>query len=101
LRSEATNVVALPLAARPVVAAEAVAAPSQPARIIAYHGWQRPLPAGGDIQESFTYDELDQMSIADKQRALLDVIYGDQVTHHTLDQLLVAAGRVKTDASTN
>ena len=99
LRSEATNVVALPLAARPAVAAAALAAPPQPARVIAYHGWQRPLPEGGDIQESFTYHELNQMSLADKQRALLDVVYDDRVTHHTLDRLLAAAGRVKTDGS--
>ncbi|HJQ25954.1 MAG TPA: hypothetical protein VKA60_18695 [Blastocatellia bacterium] len=100
LRSEATNVVALPLAARPPIATEAVAALQQPARVIAYQGWQRSVPELGDNrQESFTYNDLDQMSIADKQRALLDVIYSDQVTHHMLDQLLIAAGRVKTDAS--
>jgi tetratricopeptide (TPR) repeat protein len=96
----AGNVVILPLAVRPMVAAETVAAPSQPGRVLAYHGWQRSLPEPCDtLQQSFTYNDLDQMSIADKQRALLDVIYSDQVTHHTLDQLLAAAGRVKTDVS--
>lgn len=97
--SVATNVVAMPVAARPASTVEANAAPAQPGRVIAYHGWQRCLPEPSEaLQESFTDNDLDQMSIADKQRALLDVIYSDRVTHHTLDQLLAAAGRVKADA---
>jgi len=97
--SIATNVVALPVATRPASPVEANAAPAQPGRVIAYHGWQRCLPEPSDaLQESFTNNDLDQMSIADKQRALLDVIYSDRVMHHTLDQLLAAAGRVKADA---
>ncbi|MFL6277904.1 MAG: tetratricopeptide repeat protein [Blastocatellia bacterium] len=95
----ATNVVTMPVATRPASTVEANAAPTQPGRVIAYHGWQRCLPEPFDaLQESFTYNDLDQMSIADKQRALLDVIYSDSVTHHTLDQLLAAAGRVEADA---
>jgi tetratricopeptide (TPR) repeat protein len=97
--SAATNVVAMPVATRPASTVEADAVPAQPGRVIAYHGWQRCLPEPSEaLQESFTDNDLDQMSIADKQRALLDVIYSDRVTHHTLDQLLAAAGRVKADA---
>jgi tetratricopeptide (TPR) repeat protein len=95
----ATNVVALPFTARPVLAARAGATPSEPARIIAYRGWQPSAPEQPNaLREVFTYNDLEQMSIADKQTALLNVIYSDNVTHDTLDELLVAAGKVKSEA---
>ncbi|MEN3332320.1 MAG: hypothetical protein V7641_1685 [Blastocatellia bacterium] len=94
-----SNVVALPVAARPLLDAQIVGAP--PGRVIAYHGWQRPMPEQADaLQEIFTCGDLEQMSIADKQMALLTVIYNDNVTHNTLDQLLAAAGKVTAKAPT-
>jgi tetratricopeptide (TPR) repeat protein len=94
-----SNVVAMPAAARPPVSLDANAAGSPPARVIAYHGWQRPTPEQADaLQEIFTSGDLEQMSIADKQTALLNVIYSDNVTHHTLDQLLATAGKVTAKA---
>jgi tetratricopeptide (TPR) repeat protein len=99
---EPTNVVAMPVVARPVAAAQAGAAAPQPGRVIAYHGWQQPRPESTDLfQETFSAADLEHMSIADKQMALLTVIYSDNVTHHTLDHLLLAAGKVTPDASIN
>lgn len=93
------NVVTLPVAARPTVAFDALAAPPQPGRVIAYHGWQQPLPEPAEpSHEMFTPEDLKQMSIADKQAALLAVIYSDDVTHDTLDPLLVAAGKAMNDS---
>jgi tetratricopeptide (TPR) repeat protein len=93
------NVVAMPVVARPVVSLNANAVSPQPGRVIAYHGWQRPTPEQVDaLQEIFTSGDLEQMSIADKQTALLNVIYSDNVTHHTLDQLLATAAKVTAKA---
>ena len=94
-----SNVVTLPVAARPLLEARVVGAP--PGRVIAYQGWQRPMPEQADaLQEILTSGDLEQMSIADKQMALLTVIYSDNVTHNTLDQLLVTAGKVTAKAPT-
>lgn len=93
------NVLTMPVAARPAVSLDAGAAPSEPARVIAYHGWQQPTPDAPDaLPEQFTHEDLNRMSIHDKQAALLDVIYSDDVTHETLDPLLIAAGKVTADA---
>lgn len=93
----ADNVVALPLAARrpqPPL--------SQPGRVIAYHGWQQTSPQPSPYrQEVFTPNDLKQMTIADKQAALLTVLYSDDVTHDMLDPLLIAAGKVTTDTPTS
>jgi hypothetical protein len=95
----AHNVVAMPVAARPLVAVDANVAGAPLARVIAYHGWQQPTPEQADaLQEIFTSGDLEQMSIADKQMALLNVIYSDNVTHHTLDQLLATAAKVTAKA---
>jgi tetratricopeptide (TPR) repeat protein len=94
-----SNVVNMPVAARPLVALDANVAGSPPARVIAYHGWQQPTPEQADaLQEIFTSGDLEQMSIADKQMALLNVIYSDNVTHHTLDQLIATAAKVTAKA---
>jgi hypothetical protein len=93
----ASNVIALPLAARRVVESPG-AAPRQPARVIAYSGWQQQAADSADTsQESFTPAELRQLSICDKQKALLTVIFHDDVTHDTLDRLLGCAGKVVPD----
>ena len=97
-----SNVVTMPVAARPLVALQANVAGSPPARVIAYHGWQQPTPEQADaLQEIFTSGDLEQMSIADKQMALLNVIYSDNVTHHTLDQLIATAAKVTAKAPAN
>ena len=99
----AHNVIALPLAPRPAVSPAATGTANPPlARIIAYHGWRQAIPKPSDtLPEIFTPGDLEQMSIADKQTALLTVIYGDDVTHDTLDQLLAAASKVTTDKPTH
>jgi tetratricopeptide (TPR) repeat protein len=93
----ASNVITLPLNARAV--APPVDAASQPmARVISYRGWQQPANDSADIaQESFTAGELRQMSIHDKQKALLTVIFNDDISHDTLDRLLACAGKIITD----
>lgn len=94
-----SNVVAMPVAARSVAALQVGVAQTQPGRVIAYHGWRQPKPEAADpLQETFTAGDLEHMSIADKQTALLTIIYSDNVTHHTLDHLLSAAGKVMPDA---
>ena len=40
--------------------------------------------------ELLTPDSLEQMTIADKQMALLGIIYDDEVTHDRLDDLILA-----------
>jgi tetratricopeptide (TPR) repeat protein len=91
-----SNVIALPLAAR-AVAPSADDAPQQPARVIAYHGWQQPQSDTEFSEASFTPSELRQMSIHDKQKALLTVIFHDDVSHDTLDRLLACAGLIASD----
>jgi tetratricopeptide (TPR) repeat protein len=89
----AHNVIAMPIAARPP--ASLGAAQAQPGRVIAYHGWRQPLSQPTEASpDTFTAEDLNRMSIHDKQAALLSVIYSDDVTHDTLDPLLVAAGKV-------
>jgi tetratricopeptide (TPR) repeat protein len=102
LPAAAHNVVAMPFAPRPAIAPIAGTVRPQLARVLAYHGWRQSLPKPSEtLPETFTPGDLEQMSIADKQTALLTVIYGDDVTHDTLDQLLTAAGKVTTDTPTH
>jgi hypothetical protein len=91
----ASNIVALPL--RP--SAPSAASPSGPARVIAYRRQQAAeQPAAlSDEREIFTVAELPALSLHDKQKALLTVIFSDDVTHATLDRLLACAGCVMTD----
>lgn len=99
---ESNNVVAMPIVARPVGASQVGVTQQQPGRVIAYHGWQQPVPEPADhFQETLTAADLEHMSIADKQTALLTVIYSDNVTHHTLDHLLLAAGKITLDGPVN
>jgi tetratricopeptide (TPR) repeat protein len=97
-----SNVIALPTTPRPMAGVSASTGQSQSAQIIAYHGWKQVSPkATNGAPEKFTPGDLQQMSIADKQHALLQVIYSEDVTHDQLDRMLDAAGSVITDVSVN
>lgn len=92
-----SNVIAVPFAARSAQSPRNDS-PQQPARVIAYSGWQQPAADAADISaESFTPAELRQMSIPAKQKALLTAIFHDDVTHDTLDRLLACAGKIIPD----
>jgi tetratricopeptide (TPR) repeat protein len=101
------NVVALLPRARVLASLDQSASThAQPARIITY----RPRLVAEQIEiappdaregrlepTSFAAAELAELSIHDKQKALLTVIFDDEVTHETLNRLLVCAGCVETD----
>ncbi|MFL6214653.1 MAG: hypothetical protein ACJ74J_12265 [Blastocatellia bacterium] len=94
----ASNIITLPLAARVAAAPSRDGSTSPPARVIAYHGWHQTASESAEVSpESVTPGELRQMSIHEKQKALLTVIFDDDVRHDTLDRLLTCAGKIIID----
>jgi hypothetical protein len=96
---EASNVTYLPFAvyASNFNSPQAQKAHSQQARIIRFEEWNKMSKESTISKDKLARPQMQQMTVSEKQAALLKFIYADNVSEEMLDKLLKAAEEATLD----